>query len=333
MTSRFSARIDLMQGAAQAVAARCSTALKMSWPSKQSQLREDRGRQAAEQATLWLERLERTIKADEALSFREWLKTPLHREVIVGRCALWHGIEVLAVLGTLIPNEVASSRLPPRPARIGSMLAWTLVICCVGFSTFVLLGGPPWVAFKVDKKLAHVDGFYRTPPGGRREVDLPDGTKITLNTATSVFVNYGQNSRDAALLRGEAMFEVPQDASRTFQLSVGGRVIEAERARFNLRRLAAEQTEITVLEGAVRILPPSVSARRTPAQLRDPLTYSYGEATLLAADWGVLGPGWQSVSRRPEDDAQARRALRDDLRIESRLDERGRIVLARPPKP
>jgi transmembrane sensor len=354
----------------------------------QKQSREDRKRQAAEQAALWLERLERTIRGDEATSLREWLKAPLNREVIIDRCKLWHGIEVLAILGTLIPDDVASSRLPPQSSRIGSALAWTLAICCVGFSTCVLLGGPPWMAFKVDKKAIRLEEFYRTPRGGRLEVDLPDSARITLNTATTVFVNYGSVSRDAALVRGEAIFDVPRDASRPFHLSVGGRVIETEGARFNLRRLAAEKSEITVLEGAVTVLHPSVSARKTPAQLRDSLTYSYGEATLLAADGGVLAPEWQSVSRLTKSATQARlawrqgliifadeplqdalaevaryadrefvfadpgvrnvrlngefrtgdldsvlRVLRDDLRIESRLDEQDRIVLATRPKP
>lgn len=384
---RLAAPIDWVHEASQAAAARSRTVAEMCWRSMRKQPREQPRKQAAEQASLWLERLERTVKQDEAASFRDWLKAPLNREVIVDRCLLWHGTEILAVLGTVIPDDVASARLPPQPGRVGAVLAWVLAICCVGFSTFVLLGGPPWAAFKVDEKAIRVEGFYRTPLGGRREVDLRDGTRITLNTATTVFVSYGRTSRDAALVRGEAIFEVPHDASRPFHVSVGGRVVETERARFNLRQLTNERSEITVLEGAVRILHPGFSAARTPAQLRDSLNYSYGEATVLATDRGVLGRGWQFVSALSQSDAQARlawrrgliivtdepledaiaevaryaarefvfadeglrnirlsgefrtgdidsvlRALRENLRIESRLDEQGRIVLATPPK-
>jgi ferric-dicitrate binding protein FerR (iron transport regulator) len=109
-----------------------------------------------------------------------------------------------------------------------------------------------------------------------------------------------------ALRRGEVMFDVPQDSSRPFQLTVCGRVIELQHARFNVRRLAPGRCEITVMAGAVNILHPRFSAARTPAQLRDSLHYSYGEVTLLAMDGGVFGPGWQSISKLTEVQARPR---------------------------
>jgi transmembrane sensor len=270
--------------------------------------REDSGARAAEQASLWLERLERTLKQDEAASFREWLKTPLYREVIVKRCLQHHGPEILAVLGTLIPGDVESALLPPPSKRLPSMLAWLVAVCCVGFSTYVLLGGPPWVAFKVDHIARRLQETYRTPLGGRREVNLPDGAKIALNTATSVFVNYGPRMRDAALVRGEAMFDVPRHGARPFRLTVGARVVETEAARFNLRRLASANSEITVLAGVVRVLHPRASTKRTPAQLRDSVSYSYGESMVVAAEGGVLTPGWQALRRLERDEIETRLA-------------------------
>jgi transmembrane sensor len=282
----------------------------MNWRALQRRSGEDRKQQVVEEAASWLERLERTLSNIEAADFRNWLDTPLHREVIVERCTLWHGVEVLAVLGTLIPDDVAVSRLPPKPGGVAPALSWVLAICLVGFSTFVLLGGPSGLAFKVDKRAKRVDEFYRTPFAGRREVKLPDGATIAINTASSVFVNYGPNFRDAALLRGEAMFDIPRDALRPFHLTAGARVVEIEQSRFALRRLPSGNSEITVLAGAVKILHPRASVARTPAQRRDSVSYSYGEATLLAAQTGVFGPDWQLVAKLTANEAQAKIAWR-----------------------
>lgn len=44
---------------------------------------------AVEEAAMWLEKLERTLRPTESAQLREWLKVRLHREVIVERCKLW----------------------------------------------------------------------------------------------------------------------------------------------------------------------------------------------------------------------------------------------------
>lgn len=276
---------------------------------------EDRKKQAVEEASQWLERLERTLKGDEVPFFREWLKAPQHREIIVEKCVHWHGPEILAVLYTLIPDAVVAHHLPPRPRRIQSAFSWILAICLVGLSTALLLGNAPWAVFKMSRKEIRVEEIYRTPLGGRREVHLPDGGRIAMNTATDVFVHYGPTFRSASLLRGEAMFDAPQEGSRSFQLYVGTRVIDTDGARFNVRRRASGESELTVLEGEVTIGYPRVSAPKTPAQLRDPISYSYGEATVPAAQGGPFGPGWQAFARLTEREVQTRLAWRQGLII------------------
>lgn len=272
----------------------------------------DPRKRATQEASLWLERLERTLRADQAAQFREWLKTPLHREVIIERCSLWHGPDIMAILEALIPEDVATSRLAPKRKRAWHALAWMLAICLVAASALMLLDGEPWASGEGRHKTERVEGHYRTPIGVRQQLQLPDGTTLTMNTASSVFVNYGAKSRMVALSRGEITFDVPPDPTRRFQLTVNGRVIEAERARLNVRRLGRDKSEITMIEGTARMLHPRAAARKTPAELRDALHYSYGEVTLEAGDGGTFGPAWQAISKLPKEEADARLAWQQD---------------------
>jgi transmembrane sensor len=266
-------------------------------------------KQATEEASLWLERLERTLRADQAAQFREWLTTPLHREVIIERCSLWHGPDIMAVLEALIPDDVATSRRMPKRKRAWRALAWMLASCLVALSVLVLLDGESWLSGEVRQKTQRIEGHYRTLPGVRQQqIQLPDGTTMTMNVASSVFVNYGAKSRMVALSRGEITFDVSPDPARPFQLTVSGRVIEVERARLNVRRLAPGRSEITIIAGTARMRHPRVSERKTPAQLRDALHYSYGDVTLDAEDGGVFGPAWQSISRLSKDEIDVRLA-------------------------
>jgi ferric-dicitrate binding protein FerR (iron transport regulator) len=147
-------------------------------------------------------------------------------------------------------------------------------------------------------KVVRTEGFYRTPAGGHKQIDLPDGTTMSMSSASVVFVNYGALLRVVSLRRGEVMFDVALDAThRPFQLTVGARVLEVEQARFSVHRSAPDRSEIRVLAGSVRIQRPRVSTASTPAQLRDPLSYSHGEAILLAGDTATFAAGWQAVSR------------------------------------
>ena len=53
--------------------------------------------------------------------------------------------------------------------------------------------------------------LYRTRLGERREVRLADGSRIHLNTASTVEVSLREDSRRVRLVKGEALFEVAHD--------------------------------------------------------------------------------------------------------------------------
>ena len=63
----------------------------------------------------------------------------------------------------------------------------------------------------------------RTPRGGQYQVQLPDGTKVWLNAASSIRfpVSFADNQRKVTI-SGEVYFEVAHDAKIPFVVEVPG---------------------------------------------------------------------------------------------------------------
>lgn len=267
---------------------------------------DDAGSRAAEEAALWLEKLERTLKAGESESLRKWLKVRLHRKTIVERCRLWHGPEILAVLGELIPIESVPQRVQRWHGRM--VLGIFLTVSAFSFPLLYVAASSYLPGSDAQGSPLRADAIFETPADVRRKIDLPDGSTMLLNTATRVHLNYSPRGRSVTLLRGEASFEVMADPDRPLQLYAGARRFEAVSliARFNVRRLSNDAVELTVIEGQVRALESRFSAALTPAQLR--ARVSLGEHTFDASEGGIVGAGWYSAWKLEPHDVHERLA-------------------------
>jgi transmembrane sensor len=93
---------------------------------------------------------------------------------------------------------------------------------------------------------------YRTPIGGISSVPMPDGSKVTLNTASEIRVAVNENERRIDLRQGEAFFEVAKDPSRPFVVEAGRKRVVAVGTKFSVRR-DGESVEVVVTEGKVRV--------------------------------------------------------------------------------
>lgn len=245
----------------------------------------------SEEAANWLEKIERTIDQDEALALRTWLKSSPHREAIVERCKRWHGPEILAVLGELIPLESFAERVERQYGR----LLLGIGMAVTGIATITVLTALARTMPNRDAQgnPLRADKFIRTVVGEQKTIQLPDGGSIMLNTLTGVYLLFDPGSRHINLLAGEAAFHVKFDAHRPFTVFASGRRFEVMQgdARFNLRRIGPEQVEITVVQGKVRAHNARLGSL-SPAQLRAQV--SSGEHTFAASEGGAVGPGWQS---------------------------------------
>ncbi|RYG09581.1 MAG: FecR family protein [Chitinophagaceae bacterium] len=94
-----------------------------------------------------------------------------------------------------------------------------------------------------------------TPRGGQYQVNLPDGTKVWLNAASSLKYPY-IFAKDERLvqLNGEAYFEVAKDKHRPFKVQTNQQTIEVLGTHFNVNAYADEpELKTTLLEGAIKV--------------------------------------------------------------------------------
>jgi transmembrane sensor len=93
---------------------------------------------------------------------------------------------------------------------------------------------------------------YETRIGEQRDVLLPDGSRITLNTNTAVSVRYSKERRYLTLEHGEALFSVAHNVARPFDVAAAGTLTRALGTEFNVDMRRAKVT-VSVLEGVVQV--------------------------------------------------------------------------------
>lgn len=94
---------------------------------------------------------------------------------------------------------------------------------------------------------------HRTAVGELRQVTLPDGTHLWLNTDSAVDLAFDDSRRLLRLLRGEILVDTAQDAAaRPFFVETDAGAMQALGTRFTVRRQDGH-TDLTVFEGRVEI--------------------------------------------------------------------------------
>ncbi|WP_206244169.1 FecR family protein [Novosphingobium terrae] len=113
-----------------------------------------------------------------------------------------------------------------------------------------------------------------------RDVDLADGTRITLDSHTQLHV-----SRDGRLARldyGRAFFNVHHDEAHPFAVKVGDMMVSDIGTHFEIGQ-AGETTTVTLVEGKVRVTRAGLSTDLTPG---NQLRLSHGQQTVATLDAG-----------------------------------------------
>lgn len=94
-----------------------------------------------------------------------------------------------------------------------------------------------------------------TPPGVKSQAQLPDGTRVWLNSGTSLNfpLSFSEGTRNVKLL-GEAFFDVAKDEKRPFIVGLGKINIEVVGTKFNVINYEKEEeTEIVLASGKVKL--------------------------------------------------------------------------------
>jgi transmembrane sensor len=107
-----------------------------------------------------------------------------------------------------------------------------------------------------------------TPRGGQYTVVLEDGTKVTLNAASSIiFPTKFDGTYREVELKGEGYFEVAHDPLKPFRVKCNGQTIEVLGTHFNVNCYNNEPyVKTTLLQGSVKITSKNGNITLKPGQ-------------------------------------------------------------------
>jgi transmembrane sensor len=175
-------------------------------------------------------------------------------------------------------------------------------------------------------------GAFETPIGATANIPLPDGSNVTLNTASRIRIALDDRQRRIELRSGEVFFDVAKDPTRPFIVDAGVRRIVAVGTKFSVRRDGSE-VSVIVTEGAVRfdadgagLLEAGAVARtigdevavenKTVREAEEALSWRTGYLTFDETSLGEVAAEFNRYTPRPIRIASARL---EDLRITGRF--------------
>lgn len=199
----------------------------------------------AEQAIRWLLRQQEGMTVSEKEAFRRWLQNPAHRAEYQDLTILWQQTAA-------IPAD-AVSHLRPGPVR---RRFWRPVVygCAL-----LILAAVLWLPLRAEFSAPVYSTSWQTARGEMRSVDLPDGSKISLDAGTQLTVRYYASRREVQMAQGQAFFQVAHNPQRPFEVLSGPSRVTVVGTGFSVRYLphtmSGDGTEVAVSSGAVRIGP------------------------------------------------------------------------------
>ena len=202
-----------------------------------------------EQAALgWVVRSERGLTPQQEKDLRQWLEASAeHRalfEEFGGTWSLLGRVEESFHAEAEIGNRAysTSSDGARRRIRLHGWKVWLPLAAVAAIA--VLVVGP---------RQPQPDPIpIATEVGAMRDLQLPDGSVVKLNTDTRLTTVFTTGERRVRLARGEAYFEVAKDASRPFVVEAAGVGVHALGTAFNVR-VRSESIEVLVTEGRVQV--------------------------------------------------------------------------------
>lgn len=108
----------------------------------------------------------------------------------------------------------------------------------------------------INKKGENIQHHLFVPYGKRFNISLSDGTKVFLNSGSSISYPavFGANSTRLVELKGEAYFDVTEDKNSIFRVSSGNIMVEVYGTKFNLRNYNEDYfSDVVLVEGSVGI--------------------------------------------------------------------------------
>jgi len=133
-----------------------------------------------------------------------------------------------------------------------SMAASILLAVAIGVSAYFMANNEASVETESATAASQV-AQKQTNKGEKLTVELPDGTRVKLNSSTEMSYSYGSDQRNIHL-NGEAFFEVQKDVARPFIIHTGDITTTVLGTKFNVRSYPEESDiQVAVVEGKVQV--------------------------------------------------------------------------------
>jgi transmembrane sensor len=202
-------------------------------------------------AAAWRIRLsEEALTSAQRAALERWLAAdPANRDAFDAVGEAWDEVEATAASPAMMALRSQAFDDLRRVQRARWMKGWSplrraaaaaavlLVLAAAGFGLMLHLS-------------PHT---YQTAVGERRLIVFPDGSKASLDGATTVRVLYGRERRQFWLEHGRAKFDVAKDPLRPFTVGAGDKLVVATGTEFSVE-LLKRQVRVVLYEGHVAVM-------------------------------------------------------------------------------
>lgn len=150
----------------------------------------------------------------------------------------WQQARRLRALRPPMRLPLADQRTRAKPRILGAAAVLIVSVLAIGG---VWTGKFQQTSFKT----------YTTPIGGHLHLTLSDGSRIELNTDTTLALSTSANGRFARLERGEAFFDIKHDGRHPFSVTVGDHRVVDIGTKFVVRE-DRKRIRVALFEGRAR---------------------------------------------------------------------------------
>ncbi|QEI05303.1 Fe2+-dicitrate sensor protein [Pigmentiphaga aceris] len=156
----------------------------------------------------------------------------------------------------LAPAKAARTFVPPASAGRRTWLRNIVPQAAVVMMMLSVSGGS-YLAWDHWQQQPVYTQEFATERGQQLDLQLPDGSRLRLDTATRVAVTLYRQRREVLLTEGQAVFQVQADPAKPFDVLAGPMQVTVVGTRFSVRHTAGvpgdDGVRVAVEEGRVRV--------------------------------------------------------------------------------
>jgi transmembrane sensor len=225
------------------------------------------------------------LSPEEKQTVEDWKNASKENGLIFKNAEkIWKGLDLLQEMRTYDISQAllkVNNKIGQQHLNKHSFLFYWQRIAAVLLLPFLILAGTYLFLDNQSKKDDLIWQTISTPPGVKSQTQLPDGTKVWLNSESSLCYpsSFAGGERNIKLT-GEAYFEVAKDKRHPFHVDLGKIGIEVVGTAFNVIHYENEkQTEVVLTSGKIKLLEQKGNKRRTVTEMEPGEKAMYTESS------------------------------------------------------